>query len=885
MSPRRIPRAILPASACSALVGVLLGGSPALADDAPPEQGARGVEIRQVYEQGTLDQDVSVQGFVTADYSDRGIGGFYVQAPNTGGQPDPGVMTPQAVHVAGADDVQVGDYVQITGTVRETNSGRIIETSADKVGGEEAPEGSEAPKPITSLASIKGSWNDAATLDRISGMLVMPDSGFRVSGLDHYALRGEAAVTEGAQFDAARKDPSASGAQGERLILDDGAADEYTANEETQERVLPRWAGDRAPRIGDDAEFTGPGVLEHVADTPGLTDGWHVQPTSPVTDPGTPLPARVEGTAPSAEIAAPSGDLSVAQVDLGNYFSTTADSADTSGAGCSTSRTADGTALAVLGGGGCPILGAADGDSFARQRSKVTALLSGMKGVDVIAVQGLQNDAQIGKDGSSSAEELAGLLNEAGDGDWKAVAAPQGAVGPRSNGFVYRADAVEPTGEARISADKAFYAASSPVAQTFRERGGTKAEATIVSTRFSGQSTSDYDGDLGQDQLAGRNAEQRSAQADALTSWIDGLGEESLVVTGNFGSLDGDSPVTTITRAGFTDLVAGAGAPTSQGTRASGNQTHVFMSSNLAKKGKPAARVWDVSAQSAPATGYAEFGLNGSDLVDLDSPERATSENPVVFSVNLPRAASDGEGSSSHATVRSAPDSGADTSTTKSPSDDTEQVDEKSTEKTEAKQADAKKATEAEKTEAETTEAKTTTEAKKNDATQSEPTDSGASSAPGADSTAQTSGTSGAGGAAPASGGSGAASKTQVSSSAGSGGNAPSSSGTGATSGSSGEKRSSQADAKKRSTPPVSDGSQAGSTADAKGSGTPSGSEKVDPAHAIQLGQGGQLDSEGARASVAPADSAVVRAGLVILAIALAVGAAVAIAVRRRRSS
>jgi hypothetical protein len=867
MSHRRIPRAILPASACSALVGVLLGGSPALADDAPPEQGARGVEIRQVYEQDTLDQDVSVQGFVTADYSDRGIGGFYVQAPNTGGQPDPGVMTPQAVHVTGAGDVQVGDYVQIIGTVRQTNSGRILESSADKVAGQDAPEGSGAPKPITSLASIKGSWNDPATLDRISGMLVMPDSAFRVSGLDDYALRGEAAVTEGAQFDAARKDPSASGAQGERLILDDGAADEYTANEETQKRALPRWAGDRAPRIGDDAEFTGPSVLEHVADTPGLTDGWHVQPTSPVTDPGTPLPARVEGTAPSAEITAPSGDLSVAQVDLGNYFSATADSADTSGADCPTSRTADGTALAVLGGGGCPILGAADGDSFARQESKVRALLSGMKGVDVIAVQGLQNDAQIGKDGPSSAEELAGLLNEAGDGDWKAVAAPQGAVGPRSNGFVYRADAVEPMGKASISTDKAFYSASSPVAQTFRERGGAKGEATIVSTRFSGQSTSDYDGDLGQDQLAGRNAEQRSAQAEALTSWLDGLDEDSLVVTGNLGSLDGDSPVTTIARAGFTDLVDGAGAPTSQGTSASGNQTHVFMSSDLAKKGKPAAKVWDVSAQSAPAAGYADFGLNGSDLVDLDSPERATSENPVVFSVDLPRAASGDQGSSPHATVRSTPDSTPGTSTTSSSGDA-----EKSEKKPAKKAADAAKA-DAEKT-----------EAKKGDAKQTSAADSGAASAPGGASTSQTSGGK-RGGAAPASGGSGAASKTQVSSSTGSGGSAPSSSGSGASSDSSGAERSSQTGAKKTSTPPASDGSQAGSTADAKGAGTPSGSEKVDPAHAIKLGQGGQLDSEGARASVAPADSAVVRAGLVILAIALAVGAAVAIAVRRRRSS
>ncbi|UEJ82160.1 hypothetical protein Bra3105_15145 [Brachybacterium halotolerans subsp. kimchii] len=883
MSPRRIPRALLPASACSALV-VLLGGSPALADGVQPEQQPQGVEIRQVYEQGTLDQDVSVHGFVTADYSDRGIGGFYVQAPNTGGQPDPGVMMPQAVHVTGAGDVHVGDYVQITGTVRQTNSGRILETSAAKVVGQDAPEGDGAPKPITSLASIKGSWNDAATLDRISGMLVMPDSGFRVSGLDQYALRGEAAVTEGAQFDAARKDPSASGAQGEKLILDDGAADEYTANEETQNRVLPRWAGDRAPRIGDDAEFTGPSILEHVAATPGLTDGWHVQPTSPVTDPGTPLPARVKGTAPSAEITAPSGDLSVAQVDLGNYFSVTADGADTSGADCSTSQTADGTALAVLGGGGCPILGAADGESFARQNSKVEALLSGMKGVDVISVQGLQNDAQIGKEGPSTAEDLAGLLNESGDGEWKAVAAPQGAVGPRSNGFLYRADAVEPTGETRISTDKDFYSASSPVAQTFRERGGTKAEATIVSTRFSGQSTSDYDGDLGQDRLAGQNAEQRSAQAGALTSWLDGLGEESLVVTGNLGSLDGDAPVTTIARAGFTDLVAGAGAPTSQGTSASGNQTHVFMSSKLAKEGKAAAKVWNVSAQSAPAAGYADFGLNGSDLVDLDSPERATAENPVVFSVDLPRATSDDKGSSPRASVRSAPDSEADTSTTKSPTDDTEQVDEKSTEKTEAKQADAKKATETEKTETEKTEAEKP-EAKKSDAKQTAAADSDAASAPSDASTSQTSGGSGAGGAAPASGGSGAASKAQVSSSTGSGDSAPSSSGTGASSASSGTKASAKSDAKKTSTPPASDGSQAGSTADAKGSGTPTGSEKVDPAHAIQLGQGGQLDSEGARASVAPADSAVVRAGLVILAIALAVGAAVAIAVRRRRSS
>lgn len=893
MPPVRMFRA--PATAAVVAGLALVTCSPAMADDAPSQPSAPTVQIRRIQEQGTADREVTVHGYVTSDYSRQGIGGFYLQEPNTGGQPDPSVMTTQAVHVIGVEGVHVGDYVQVTGTVRRTATDPILESSGDQVSRQDAPQGASAPRPLTSLASIKGSWDDEASLERVAGMLVMPDAGFEVSGLDQYGLRGEARLRLDSKNQES-KDSESKDSGGVSLILDDGAADEYTANGDTQQRVLPRWAGDRAPRIGDHTDFTGPSVLQHVAAKPGESDGWHAQPTAPVTDGKAALPARIRGTAPAARISAPSGDLSVAQVDLGNYFPRTGSVPSARGADCTATRTADGTPLALAGGGGCPFLGAADAASFQRQRSKVKALLTGMKKVDVIAVQGLQNDAQVGASGPSTIEGLAALLNSSGTDDWKSVAAPQGAVGLRSNGFLYRSDAVKPSGEPRISTDQAFAAASSPVAQAFRPASGNKAPVTLVSTRFSSQSASDYDGDLGQDQLAGQNADQRAAQAAALTRWLDGFDKkESVVVTGNLGSLDGEAPVKTIAHAGFSDLVAGAGAFTSQGTSATGNQTHVFVAEKLASDSTPAAKVWQIAAQSAPATGYASYGLNGSDLVDAASAERATAENPVLFALDLPRAAKDV--TAAVPAARSGQDSsGQDSSGKRSSGHDAgsskadgsekgggsekagDTVKGASTQKATGKDAPAEKDASAEK------DAGTTWSA--DDALASNPL-TGTSMGSGGRAPLAGGTTAGSLLANPATSNAGTSSSTgSATTGAGSGHRAPA---TGTTS----DSKQAASGAAQEGTAQQSSAQAAGTTSsqptgesDAAGTDA-AGSDAVasDPTRDIRLDADGPVDLEATAARTPASDSVVVRVGLVALAIALAIAGAVAVVVHRRRSS
>lgn len=252
----------------------------AMADEAHP------VAISTLFAKGNLGQVKTVKGYVTAEYSDGGLGGFMVQKANSGGSPDTRVQAPQAIRIRGAR-ATVGDYVMVTGTVSDGGGLRGLNTSQDQVRSGIPKETAKRPVPITDLSSIKGSWTDEATLARISGMLVQPQNGFTVTGLDHTADRGEVTI-----LPAATSQKTDQGAT-PLLMLDDGAI-----QDSSQRPPQRSWSGVESPAVGDQVSFIAHSILMPAVDAPGRTDGWHFQPTGAVTSTMKVLPTRITKAAP-----------------------------------------------------------------------------------------------------------------------------------------------------------------------------------------------------------------------------------------------------------------------------------------------------------------------------------------------------------------------------------------------------------------------------------------------------------------------------------------------------------------------------------------------------------------------------------------------------------
>lgn len=312
-------------SALAAVAGgaVLVGGlaftGTPLAQAADPQP----VAIATLFTRGVLGHERTVKGYVTAEYSEGGIGGFMVQKANSGGSPDARVQAPQAIRVRGAG-ANVGDYVMVTGTVSDRGGLRGLDSSQDRVQGRRPKETARRPVPITDLSNIKGSWTDEASLARISGMLVQPKGDFTVTGLGQAASRGEVSVLPGgtarklgdaaASRDSSSGGKSSGGKSGQKtsdqpspgqadvplLILDDGAS------QDAAERAPQRsWSGQQTPVVGDTVNFVAHSILMPAVNAPGRTDGWHFQPTTAIASDTKVLPTKIT-PAPSTRHSEPS---------------------------------------------------------------------------------------------------------------------------------------------------------------------------------------------------------------------------------------------------------------------------------------------------------------------------------------------------------------------------------------------------------------------------------------------------------------------------------------------------------------------------------------------------------------------------------------------------
>ncbi|MCY7403165.1 MAG: ExeM/NucH family extracellular endonuclease [Cryobacterium sp.] len=593
--------------------------------------------------QGTTDTSplagtiVKTSGVVTAAYPTGGFDGFYLQTAATGGPIDfashsasHGVFAYSSTATA---DVQIGDHVQVVGTVVEFSG--MTEVTFGTV--DDVTQLSSAavvtPTPVTVTLPISKEQRET-----LEGMLLAPQGNFTVTSnysTNQYAEIGLAAGTTplvnptvtarpgSSEYTSAIADNAARA-----VTLDDGASTNYLSGTDRATPVPYLTVADPL-RIGAAVTFTKPVILDYRYGV------WKFQPTEALTaaNAATVQPATFSDT----RTAAPrdvGGDVRLASFNVLNYFSTVGDSLT----GCLyyTDRAGDPTTIR----GGCLARGAANTVNFERQQAKIVAAINALD-ADVVSLEEIENSAAFGKDRDDALSNLVNALNAAaGSTVWAFVASPTKLPASEDvirTAFIYKVGTVEIVGESKIlTGSAAFSNARQPLAQAFQLVGDTGSTfLTIVNHFKSKGSGSGVDADMGDGQ--GASNASRVNQATALVDFANGLttstGIDRVFLTGDFNAYDQEDPIKVITDAGFISQEAKSGEYTYAYGGTVGSLDHVFASPE-ADATVNDIDVWNINSVESVALEYSRYNNNVTDFYSAD-PFRSSDHDPVVLGLNL----------------------------------------------------------------------------------------------------------------------------------------------------------------------------------------------------------------------------------------------------------
>ncbi|MBF6671855.1 MULTISPECIES: ExeM/NucH family extracellular endonuclease [Glutamicibacter] len=626
------------------IAAVLLSGAVAATSFSAAQ--ADTIEITPIEQvQGTGDssalagQQATVRGVVTGAYAEGGIRGFYLQSAGTGAQLPTGGSP--AVFVYAPDEVssvQVGDHLQVSGTVSEYYG--LTQIKAESVQGLE--EAAEAIKPLAiSLPS------DEAGREQIESMLVEPQGEFTVS--DNYSLNqygelslamGTSSILPGEKLLRQPTDVFAPGSgqaaalaeeNAQRsIVVDDGATLNFSTAKNTTV-ALPYIDAEQRVSVGANAAFTGPMILDYRYDL------WRLQPQGQVIgadDADIALAfEQIDNEAPQ-EVG---GNVSVGSFNVLNYFTTTGDQLE----GCKYYTDREGNPLTVR--QGCDARGAANAESFARQQSKIVAAL-GKFTADVVVLEEIENSARSGQDRDAALAHLVEQLNSAaGQKIWSYVPSPAAIPADEDvirTAIIYRAKTVKPIDESVILDDEAFGNARDPLGQAFQKVGGNQnTRFVVVANHFKSKGSNPDDGSGNADSGDGQGAwnADRVEQAKALVGFADQLKQSrntrKVLLAGDFNSYAAEDPIRVLADAGYVDLGASADSQSYIYDGLSGSLDHILASPELAAK-VTGQDIWNINAIESVGYEYSRYNYNITDLFTANQ-YRSSDHDPVLVGLEL----------------------------------------------------------------------------------------------------------------------------------------------------------------------------------------------------------------------------------------------------------
>ena len=601
-----------------------------------------------------INQTVETKGVVTAAYPKgenanlKGLEGFTIQTPGTGGTWDPARTASDGLFVfmgkSSATMPSIGDCVVVKGKVAEY-SGVQNATAATQSLTQLLPQSITAstdcdPVKPTELSGVP----TQDQLEALESMLVLPKDTWTIT--DNYKTNryGTLSLTPGTEVLRTATDVVAPGAAAQAyesenaaktIDLDDASTTDLTNFKQNGHKERYAYLANGAPaRVGYHVTFTKPVVLE------SRFGSFVFQPTQMTAGNPDRSPVTITGERPAAPSV--SGDTKVATFNVLNYFSDLGENEP----GCKGYEDRDHKYVTDK---NCKLRGAWSSQAFANQQTKIVQAINTID-ADVVALEEIENPVASGvsTDRDGALKSLVNALNAAAGSEvWAYVPSPSTVPANEDViriAFIYKKATITPVGDSVIYDDPAYTGlARQPLAQEFKPITDANHEGknfVVIANHFKskGSAPKNLSGaeaaantDNGDGQ--GNSNGVRVKQARALATFAQRFNGTPTLLVGDFNAYTKEDPLKVLTDAGWAHESGHGDSSYVYGGR-SGSMDHVFANS-AAHPLITEVKSWAVNAQESIAFEYSRANYNAYLAFEADNPYRASDHNPEIIGLNL----------------------------------------------------------------------------------------------------------------------------------------------------------------------------------------------------------------------------------------------------------
>ena len=601
-----------------------------------------------------INQTVETKGVVTAAYPKgenanlKGLEGFTIQTPGTGGTWDPARTASDGLFVfmgkSSATMPSIGDCVVVKGKVAEY-SGVQNATAATQSLTQLLPQSITAatdcdPVKPTELSGVP----TQDQMEALESMLVLPKDTWTIT--DNYKTNryGTLSLTPGTEVLRTATDVVAPGAPAQAyeaenaaktIDLDDASTTDLTNFKQNGHKERYAYLANGAPaRVGYHVTFTKPVVLE------SRFGSFVFQPTQMTAGNPDRSPVTITGERPAAPTV--SGDTKVATFNVLNYFSDLGENEP----GCKGYEDRDHKYVTDK---NCKLRGAWSSQAFANQQTKIVQAINTID-ADVVALEEIENPVASGvsSDRDGALKSLVNALNAAAGSEvWAYVPSPSTVPANEDViriAFIYKKATITPVGDSVIYDDPAYTGlARQPLAQEFKPITDANHEGknfVVIANHFKskGSAPKNLSGaeaaantDNGDGQ--GNSNGVRVKQARALATFAQRFNGTPTLLVGDFNAYTKEDPLKVLTDAGWAHESGHGDSSYVYGGR-SGSLDHVFANS-AAHPLITEVKSWAVNAQESIAFEYSRANYNAYLAFEADNPYRASDHNPEIIGLNL----------------------------------------------------------------------------------------------------------------------------------------------------------------------------------------------------------------------------------------------------------
>lgn len=601
-----------------------------------------------------INQTVETKGVVTAAYPKeenanlKGLEGFTIQTPGTGGTWDPTRTASDGLFVfmgkSSATMPSIGECVVVKGKVAEY-SGVKNATAATQSLTQLLPQSITAstdcdPVKPTELSGVP----TQDQMEALESMLVLPKDTWTIT--DNYKTNryGTLSLTPGTEVLRTATDVVAPGAAAQAyeaenaaktIDLDDASTTDLTNFKQNGHKERYAYLANGAPaRVGYHVTFTKPVVLE------SRFGSFVFQPTQMTAGNPDRSPVTITGERPAAPSV--SGDTKVATFNVLNYFSDLGENEP----GCKGYEDRDHKYVTDK---NCKLRGAWSSQAFANQQTKIVQAINTID-ADVVALEEIENPVASGvsTDRDGALKSLVNALNAAAGSEvWAYVPSPSTVPANEDViriAFIYKKATITPVGDSVIYDDPAYTGlARQPLAQEFKPITDANHEGknfVVIANHFKskGSAPKNLSGaeaaantDNGDGQ--GNSNGVRVKQARALATFAQRFNGTPTLLVGDFNAYTKEDPLKVLTDAGWAHESGHGDSSYVYGGR-SGSMDHVFANS-AAHPLITEVKSWAVNAQESIAFEYSRANYNAYLAFEADNPYRASDHNPEIIGLNL----------------------------------------------------------------------------------------------------------------------------------------------------------------------------------------------------------------------------------------------------------